>query len=95
MTLLFIIAAKHGHSSLGGSHSTRICEMNVYKTRVFRYLWGFFCSCLFFWSSLDQIDLTLHVICGFLDILNVCIHPGVDFCLRHPSSQCSCCGLHL
>lgn len=28
----------------------------------------FFCSCLFFWSWLDQIDLTLHVICRFLGI---------------------------
>lgn len=54
MTLPFIIAAKYRCSSLGGSHSTQICEMNVYKSRVFKYLWvvflGFFCSCLFFWS---------------------------------------------
>lgn len=50
MTLLFIIAAKHGHSSLGGSHSTWMCEMNVYKTRVFRYLWVFVFFFLLLWS---------------------------------------------
>lgn len=42
MTLPFIIAAKYRCSSLGGSHSTQICEMNVYKTRVFKYLWVVF-----------------------------------------------------
>lgn len=79
MTLLFIIAAKHWRSSLGESHSTQICGVNAYKTRVFRYLWGLFCSRLFFWNWLEQIDLTLHVICRFLGILKVCIHPMGGF----------------
>lgn len=54
------------------------------------FFFFFFCSYLFFWNWLDQIDLTLHVICRFLGILKFCIHPRVDFWLRHPGSQCSC-----